>query len=105
MTEDGTTPGNMPAYRWLMLYLYFSPLYVFLTDWTPVGIVVATGVISVVMLPVMTVIIMRLTADRKVMGKHANGWLTNLVMVLAILSALYLSWQGALEIIGDLRGN
>jgi Mn2+/Fe2+ NRAMP family transporter len=103
MTEEGTTPGEMPAYRWLMLYLFFSPLYVFFTDWTPVGIVVATGVISVVMLPIMTVIIMRLTADRKVMGQYANGWLTNIVMVLAILSALYLSWQGALEILGELR--
>jgi Mn2+/Fe2+ NRAMP family transporter len=103
LTEDGTTPGEMPAYRWLMLYLFFSPLYVFFTDWTPVGIVVATGVISVVMLPVMTVIIMRLTSDRKIMGPYANGWLTNVVMILAIIGALYLSWDGALEIIGLIR--
>ncbi|MFB3777342.1 MAG: Nramp family divalent metal transporter [Bryobacteraceae bacterium] len=104
MIEDGTTPGEMPAYRWLMVYLSVSPLYVFFTDWTPVGIVVATGVISVVMLPVMMVIVMLLTADRKIMGRHANGWLTNTVMIGAILCALYLSWQGALEIIADLRG-
>jgi len=103
LTEDGTTPGEMPAYRWLMLYSFFSPLYVFFTDWTPVGILVATGVISVVMLPIMTMIIMRLTSDRKIMGQYANGWLTNVVMVLAILGALYLSWEGALEIIGDIR--
>jgi Mn2+/Fe2+ NRAMP family transporter len=105
MTEEGITPGEMPAYRWLMLYLFFSPLYVFFTDWTPVGIVVATGVISVVMLPVMTVIILRLTSDRKIMGEHANGWVTNVAMVVAILGAVYLSWDGTLELIAEIRGN
>jgi Mn2+/Fe2+ NRAMP family transporter len=103
LTEDGMSPGRMPAYRWLMLYLFLSPLYVFATDWTPVGIVVATGVISVVALPVMTLIVLRLTSDRKVMGAYANGWMTNTVMILATIGALYLSWQGALEIIGDIR--
>jgi Mn2+/Fe2+ NRAMP family transporter len=102
LDEDGMSPGEMPAYRWLILYLFLSPLYVFFTNWTPVGIIVATGVLSVVTLPIMTLIIMRLTADRKIMGPHANGWLTNSVMVLAVLGSLYLSWEGALEVIGDL---
>jgi len=93
----------MPAYRGLVLYLFLSPLYVFLTDWTPIALVLASGVLSVVTLPIMTLIVLRLTADRKVMGRNANGWLTNTVMVLAILGAVYLSWEGVGELLSDFQ--
>ena len=104
LLERGRPAGEMPAYRWLVLYLFLSPLYVFLTDWTPVGLVLASGVLSVVTLPIMILIVLRLTADRKIMGLHANGWFTNAVLVLAILGAVYLSWEGVGEIISDWKG-
>ncbi len=102
LMDEGVPPGKMPAYQWLMLFFFVSPLYVFFTDWTPVGIVVAAGVMSIVALPVMTLVILRLTSDRKVMGPHANGWVTNVVMILATIGALYLSWQGAVEIFSNI---
>ena len=45
LTDDVKTPGEMPAYRWLILYVCLSPLYVFLTDWSPIGMVFAYGVL------------------------------------------------------------
>ncbi len=101
LTAQGKAAGEMPAYRWLVLYLFLSPLYVFLTDWTPIGLVLASGVLSVVTLPIIALVVLRLTADRKFMGAQANGWFTNTVMVLAIVGALYLAWQGAMELIGE----
>lgn len=100
----GSKPaGEMPAYRLLILYIFLSPLYVFATDWTPVGLMLGYGVMSIVTLPVIALIVLRLTADRGVLGEHANGWFTNLILALAVLCSLYLSWQAGVEMMGELR--
>jgi len=91
--------GDLPAYRWSVIFMFCSPLYVFLTDWTPVGLVLAYGVLSVATLPVMASLILLLTADRKRMGADANTWATNLVLLFTILCALQLSWQGLMELV------
>ena len=102
---EGVDPaGNssdLPAYRWSVLFMFCSPLYVFLTGWTPVGLVLAYGVLSVATLPVMAALILLLTADRKRMGTHVNTWGTNLVLVVTIICALQLSWQGVIEMIAS----
>ena len=90
--------GELPAYRWSILFMFCSPLYVFLTAWTPVGLVLAYGVVSVATLPVMGTLILLLTADRGRMGAHVNTWVANLVLVVTILFALQLSWQGLSEL-------
>jgi len=91
--------GDLPAYRWSVIFMFCSPLYVFLTDWTPVGLVLAYGVLSVATLPVMASLILLLTADRKRMGADANTWATNLVLLFTIVCALQLSWQGLMELV------
>ena len=45
-------------------------------------------------------LVLRLTADRKIMGAHANGWITNTVLGLIAASTLYLAFQGATEFLG-----
>lgn len=92
-------PGEMPAYRWVVLYIFFSPLYFFFTDWTPVGLVLFKSGLGLLTLPVVTMAVLRLTADKKLMGAHANGWFTNTVLALTTIAALYLGYQGLTELI------
>ena len=40
---------------------------------------------------------MRLTSDRRRMGPYANGWLTNVVMVLVVVTAAFLTCQNAID--------
>ena len=46
---------------------------------------------------------MRLTADRKIIREHANGWSTNAVLVLTVLSAFDLSWDAAGDMMKELH--
>jgi Mn2+/Fe2+ NRAMP family transporter len=89
--------AHLPAFRWLTLYTFLSPLYVFMTDWNPIGLVLAQSASSVLGLPVIIFIILRLTSNRKVMGEHANGWLTNVILAAAALTTIYLSFEAGLE--------
>jgi Mn2+/Fe2+ NRAMP family transporter len=67
---------------------------------------VATGssyvAVNLVTVPVIALMILRLTSDRKIMGAHVNHWFANVVLVFAVLCALFLSGQGLLDLI---RGN
>jgi Mn2+/Fe2+ NRAMP family transporter len=94
------TAGEMPAYRWVVLFLFVSPLYALFTDWTPVGLVLVKSASNVVTLPIITLSVLRLTADKKIMGAHANSWFSNLVLALTTVGALYLGYQGVLELLG-----
>lgn len=103
---SGTAVGKTserPFYRWIVLYLCLSPLYVFATDWTPVGLVLAYGVISILALPVISGMILWLTSDRAIMGDQVNGWLTNAVLSFAVITALYLGWEGLASLGGGAR--
>jgi len=93
-------PGacHLPAYRWLVVYIFLSPLYVFLTDWTPIGLVIVKSALSVIGLPVIVFMLVRLTADRKVMGEQANSLLRNALLMLTLAAAVYVSFQG----VGDM---
>lgn len=101
MTGGSTTPGEMPAYKWLIFYLSLTPLYVFFTGWTAFGLVLAGGLLSIVTLPVLTVFVLLLTTNRKLMGDHVNGWVSNTVLVLTLIASIYLSWEGAVELMAD----
>ena len=99
IAEQNQAAGEMSAYRWVVLYVFVSPLYVFFTDWTPIGLVLFKAAASVVLLPIVTLAVLRLTADKKIMGAHANGWFTNVVLVLTTVAAVYLGYQGAAELL------
>ena len=99
--ELNQTAGEMPAYRWMVLYVFVSPLYALFTGWTPVGLVLLKSASTLLMLPIVVLAVLRLTADRKIMGVHANGWFTNIVLVLTTVAAAYLGCQGAIELLGS----
>jgi len=91
--------GEKPAFRWVVLYIFLSPLYFFFTDWTPVGLVLFKSGLGLLTLPIITLALLRLTADRKIMGAQANGWLVNIVLVLTTMAALCLGYQGLAELV------
>jgi Mn2+/Fe2+ NRAMP family transporter len=90
--------GEMPAYRWMVLYVFLSPLYAVFTGWTPVGLVLVKAAANVSILPIAILAVLRLTADKKIMGTHTNGWFTNIVLGLTTLLALYLGYRGVVEL-------
>jgi Mn2+/Fe2+ NRAMP family transporter len=96
--DHGPGACHLPAYRWLVVYIFLSPLYVFLTDWTPIGLVIVKSALSVIGLPVIVFMLARLTADRKVMGEEANSLLRNALLILTLAAAVYVSYQG----VGDM---
>jgi len=93
------TPSQMPVYRWWLVYIFISPMYVFFTDWTPVLLVLLQGAASIVSLPIVVLAILRLTTDKKLMGTQVNGWISNTVLVLTVVGAVYLSYEGAVELL------
>jgi Mn2+/Fe2+ NRAMP family transporter len=103
--DHGTGASYLPAFRWIVIYVLLCPLYVFLTDWSPVGLVIVGGAASALSLPIVSLVILRLTADPKIMGAHTNSWLTNIVLVLAGVGALYLGYKGILQLWPAVRGS
>jgi Mn2+/Fe2+ NRAMP family transporter len=102
--SDAETPAaDRPFYKGVIVYMCLSPLYVFATEWTPVGLVLAYGVISLMALPAITGMLFWLTANRRVMGQYVNGPIANAILLFTIFSALYLGWQGLADLIVDLR--
>ena len=95
----GSIPSysSRPAYRWVLIFFCVSPLYVLLTDWQPIWITLLSASINVVLLPVVVGVLLRLTSDRRRMGPYANGWLTNVVMVLVVVTAAFLTCQNAID--------
>jgi Mn2+/Fe2+ NRAMP family transporter len=100
VAERNQAAGEMPAYRWMVLYVFLSPLYGVFTGWTPIGLVLVKAAANVLLLPIVILAVLRLTADRKIMGAQANGWLTNIVLGLTTLVAVYLGCQGFIELLG-----
>jgi Mn2+/Fe2+ NRAMP family transporter len=97
--EERLPASSMPAYRWVIAYSFLSPLYVLVTDWSAVSLLYVVLGINLLTVPVVALMILRLTADRKIMGAYVNHWFTNLVLALAVVCALFLSGKGLLDLL------
>lgn len=95
--------GEHPAYRWWLGWFCVSPLYVIFTDWQPVWLVLLSSALTVVVMPLVVLVLLRLTTDRARMGEHANGWVTNAALVSVALVSVYLIWRNALLFWGALQ--
>ena len=102
--EPGRGAAHLPAYRFLILYTFLSPLYSLFWDWSPIGLVLVQSASGVVTLPLAIFLVLRLTADKKIMGVHANGWITNIVLTLIVAGTLCLAYQGAIEFLTVAHG-
>lgn len=97
--DGGRGAAYLPAYRWFLVYFCVAPLYVFVTDWTPVWLVLINSAVGVILLPAVILVLMRLTFDRERLGKLANGWVANSCLFIAFVAALYLAALGAMELV------
>ena len=103
LIEDGQGAGTLPAYRWMILYLFVLPTYVLVTNWSAVTLVFVVGAVNLISVPFIALLILRLTGDRKIMGRHVNGWFTNTVLVAAVFCSVFLAWRGMLDLLKGAR--
>jgi len=90
-------------YRGLLVFFCLSPLYVLATPWTPVPLVLASAVLQTLAVPLVTVLLLRITTDRARLGAYANGPVATAAMVLVTIGSLVVTWQGAVELIARFR--
>lgn len=97
--DEGRGAAYLPAFRPFLVLFSIAPLMVLFTDWKPVPLLMATALVAAVMLPATIIVLLRLTNDRTFMGEHVNGWITNVVLVFAATAALYLGYEGIVEMV------
>ena len=93
-TEVGQkgSPQYQRVYRTCVIFWSFSPLYVLLTGVSPVWLTLAVSALVVLLIPVLTPVLMKITSDRSLMGEYRNSWLTNAIMAFLVLAALYVTY-------------
>lgn len=91
----GGRQTHLPAYRWALIWFCISPLYVLVTDWQPLPLVLITAILVALVLPVTVSVLLWLTSSRALMGRYANSWATRILMGCLILTTLYVSWESA----------
>ena len=101
--RPGSDPGprshaEHPAYRWCLIWFCASPMYVLLTSWKPLWLALLSAALMVVLLPVIVLVLLWMTNNRKRMGDHANGWAVNAAMLFAVVGAVYLTVANAVQV-------
>ena len=86
-------PSHPPAVTWIAVLLMVTPLYGLMTDWTPVRLVLFSQAATVVLIPVLSLALLRLTRNRDVMGARASGTLRTGVMLAMTAVSLWILWQ------------
>lgn len=97
--DEGRGASYLPAYGWFLVVFQVPPLLVLLTDWKPVPLLMASAAMAAVLLPATIIVLLRLTADRRFMGKHANGWFVNAILVFSAVMSVYLGYQSLVELL------
>ena len=58
----------------------------------------------VILVPVLTPALMKLTNDRDLMGEFKNHWLTNVILLLMLFVAVFVTLMNAVEWLEGLLG-
>ena len=82
-----------PLFRGFLVWFCLSPMYVLWTSWKPVPVVLVTGMMFLVLFPLLVLVLLKITNDRTLMGEHTNSWLTNLWLGLLALGILVATYQ------------
>jgi Mn2+/Fe2+ NRAMP family transporter len=82
-----------PVYRACVIFYCFSPLYILFTGVRPVLLILLINAMVVLLIPVLTPALLRISNDRSVMGQYKNGWLTNMILIFLVLVAVYLTYE------------
>ena len=85
--------SNDPMFRWLLIWFCVSPMYVLWTDWKPVAIALVTGMLFLFLLPLILVVLLKITNDRELMGEQTNGWFSNTYLSVLALGIAVVTYQ------------
>lgn len=90
---------NDPWFKWFSLFILISPL-IWSVPGAPgfVSMVVFVNILSVVGLPVISIGLLVISNQKKVLGKYTNNWFENFVLGGATLLALYSSYTLAVDL-------
>ena len=86
-----------PVYRACIIFWSISPLYILMTGVSPIWLVLIVNAMFVVLVPVLTPALLKLTNDKSLMGKYKNNWATNTILLLMLFVAIYVMLINALE--------
>ena len=84
------------VYRTCVAFWSFSPLYILFLDVRPIWLLLAASAFGVIAIPFLAFFLLRIASDRTLLGRHANHWLTNLLLALLGLVSLYLCLDRAI---------
>lgn len=84
---------NHPVFRACVIFFSFSPLYILFTGVQPVWLILLVNSIVVLMIPVLTPALLKISNDKNLMGRYKNNWLTNCILTLLVLVAIYLTYK------------
>lgn len=88
-------PTDTPAYRWTILLFSVPPLLVLFATWNPVWLALAVAIALAALTPLIVVALLWLCNNRQLMGDHANGWVSNATLTVALLATLFLTYTVA----------
>jgi Mn2+/Fe2+ NRAMP family transporter len=91
-----------PVYRAFIVYWSILPLYIIFTDVRPVWLVLVVSSMAVILIPLLALSLLKITNDESLMGKYKNGWLTNSVMIILVVIAIYFMFIRAAELWNNL---
>ena len=84
------SPQFQRIYRICVIFWSFSPLYILLTGVSPVFLTLTVSALVVGLVPILTLILMKITSEKSVMGKHRNSWTTNALLICLTLAGFYM---------------
>ncbi len=93
-----------PVYRACVIFWSISPLYILLTGVSPIWLVLVVNAMFVILVPVLTPALLKLTNDRDLMGEYKNNWLTNVILLLMLFVVVFVTLMNAVEWLESLFG-
>lgn len=94
-----------PLFRGFIVWFCVSPMYVLWTSWKPVRVVLITGLMFLVLFPLIVFVLLKITNDRSLMGEHTNGWLTNLWLGLLAVGIVVATYQEGASVWLELKSH
>jgi Mn2+/Fe2+ NRAMP family transporter len=92
-----------PLYRSLLIFFAFSPIYILWTNVRPAWLVLVASSAVVVVVPILSIAVLRLTADRRIMGEYRNGMFANCTLVFVAIIACYFTYANGVSLIHKLK--
>ncbi len=88
------------VYRLFLIGFCVPPLYVLWTDWKPLPMIIVAAALSAAALPLIAVILLIMTSNKRVMGPHVNTAPTNALLIGIVFVSVVVTWQAAFEFLG-----